>query len=58
MKIYLVRISQQEYFEMRLLGFIKDGYEKNYVVLNKQKNSKAKTYVICEPDYKEYKKYL
>ena len=54
----MVKISQQEYFEMRELGFLKEGYEKNYIVLNKYKKSKAKTYVVVEPDYREYKKYL
>lgn len=30
------------------------GTEKNYVVKNRHKNSRAKSYAIEEPTYKEY----
>jgi hypothetical protein len=54
----LVFITQKEFKEMKALNLLKEGNERNYVVLNRKKNSRAKTYAVVEPDYNEYKKYL
>lgn len=43
---------------MRELGLLKDGNEKNFTVLNKGKKSRKKSYVVVEPDYFSYRKYI
>lgn len=59
-------INQTIYKEMRILGLLTEkpirdiythkiiGAEKNYVVMNKHKNSKAKSYAVEEPVYEDY----
>jgi hypothetical protein len=59
-------VNQAIYKEMRILGLLTEkpirdnrthkiiGAEKNYIVKNKHKNSRAKSYEVEEPVYEDY----
>lgn len=44
----MVLVSRSKFDELRNAGLIHSGYDKNYVILNKDKNSRRKKYYVAE----------
>lgn len=47
----MVLVSRSTFDKMRDAGLIHGGYDKNYVILNKDKNSRRKKYYVAEESY-------